>query len=92
VLLIGYDVFRNGIVVTNLATCRVRELRQPDKCSDGDTSDERFPDWNEATQSATQKTERVKSTDSLVIALHLSKSVDFWTCEFYNESHKCRML
>ena len=42
--------------------CRVCKLRQPDKCSDSDTNDERLSDWNEATESAAQKTKRVQSS------------------------------
>lgn len=51
---------------------RFCKLRQPDECSDRDPSDERVSDWNEETQGATQKTERVQSTERLVAIAHNS--------------------
>jgi len=42
--------------------CRVCKLRQPVECSDRDTSDEWVSDWNEATQGATEETERIQPT------------------------------
>jgi len=53
---------KHNLVLSDNDVCRVRKLRQPDECSDGDTGDERISDWNETTQSATEETKRDKST------------------------------